>query len=331
MSKTTSLRRAALLVQSLDEETAAALLQCLTPQEQTEIQQAVDGLSSMDADEQAAIWSDFLAQASAPEQDAGAKSDANSTFWNSLDDTTWLRLLKGEKYSSIALVLYHVPSEQSCRVLDQLPTEQQTAVLQHLPNAAKVHADIVLDFIEMLRERLAQLPPLSNSPATESTVPDASTSSQPSREVRQKPFVGQQGIHSAMESSTTENPVVVTASKAKLQSATRLEELSDGVLRETLDQADPQMVVLALSGSSQELTRRVMRLLPHREARSLRRAMANLGTVRMSDLLVSQEALLKLAMQRAAGTNTPSPFATMPGVGSFLASPSPLKEPTWRK
>lgn len=72
-------------------------------------------------------------------------------------------------------------------------------------------------------------------------------------------------------------------------------ELDDVALAKVFRAADPEVVLLALTGASHQMLDRILRRLPLREARKLRRQMEQLGPTRLSDLEQAQQQLAELA------------------------------------
>ncbi len=82
----------------------------------------------------------------------------------------------------------------------------------------------------------------------------------------------------------------------------RLEDLDERSLLTLIETADPQVTVLALAGASGELVDRVLKQFPPGEAQRLRRALSTMGPTRLDDLEEAQSRLLESARQlEAAG------------------------------
>jgi flagellar motor switch protein FliG len=76
-----------------------------------------------------------------------------------------------------------------------------------------------------------------------------------------------------------------------------LDELSLAKLFQT---AQPEVILLALTGASPGFAERVLQRLPPRDARVLRRQMESLGPIRLRDVEYAQRQLAVLAQQLAA-------------------------------
>lgn len=79
-----------------------------------------------------------------------------------------------------------------------------------------------------------------------------------------------------------------------------LQRLDDASLRQVFAAADPQIVLLALTGTDEGLLARILRQLPAREAAVLRTRLSNPGALRLSDIREAQEQLLRVARCLAA-------------------------------
>jgi flagellar motor switch protein FliG len=96
-----------------------------------------------------------------------------------------------------------------------------------------------------------------------------------------KPYDGQ-------PQNTTAGPPVTFAT---------LESLSESSLAAVIRQADAQTAILALAGASHAFVQRILRGMPHREARQLEQKMQQLGPLRLGDVERAQGTLAHLAAQ----------------------------------
>jgi flagellar motor switch protein FliG len=79
-----------------------------------------------------------------------------------------------------------------------------------------------------------------------------------------------------------------------------LQRLDDASLRQVFAAADPQIVLLALTGADEALLARIVRQLPPRDAAVLRDRLSHPGALRLSDIGQAQEQLLRVARRLAA-------------------------------
>jgi hypothetical protein len=98
-----------------------------------------------------------------------------------------------------------------------------------------------------------------------------------------------------------EAPKTLSAGDEELELAfDDLAQLDDPSLAEVLRSADPQVVLLALTGASPDLVGRIRRRLPSREAKALKRKLEQIGPVRLRDVEHAQQQLARLASRLAA-------------------------------
>jgi flagellar motor switch protein FliG len=94
-----------------------------------------------------------------------------------------------------------------------------------------------------------------------------------------------------------------------------LQRLDDASLRQVFAAADPQIVLLALTGADEALLARIVRQLPPRDAAVLRDRLSHPGALRLSDIRQAQEQLVRVARCLAAdGT------IVLPGTRHFAAA-----------
>ena len=76
-----------------------------------------------------------------------------------------------------------------------------------------------------------------------------------------------------------------------------LVRLDDAALARVFGAAEPETVLLALSGANRDLIDRIVRHLPSSAGRTLRRQLESLGPTRLRDIEVAQQQLAELAGQ----------------------------------
>ncbi len=97
-----------------------------------------------------------------------------------------------------------------------------------------------------------------------------------------------------------EGPSSEMESKNKLSVAQSFEELanwSEKSLRTLLRECEPELILLALTGASENVVRRVMEMFPARQAATLKHALKHPGPTRLSDVSGAQEEIVQLALR----------------------------------
>lgn len=153
-----SIRKAALLVRSLDSESAALLLAQLSPQEARAVRHAARELGEINLEEQAELARELRRSDTQPLVDSGEVElrletsavagqemsptrQAKSQAWDHASPFGWLEhgdllplatVLEREHLSTVAVVLSHLPPERAAELLSALPPERRAAALERL-------------------------------------------------------------------------------------------------------------------------------------------------------------------------------------------------------
>lgn len=166
------LRKAALLIRSVDGDTAAALLAQLSPEEAVAVREAMRSLGPIDSDEQASLVDELrlssssamkrldhgveLSLSSAMNGD-GAHAAANVPSVAPLAATSGKRFeflenapirslvpyLAREHAQTVAVVLSHLEPSRAAAVLAELPQQRQADVLERLSTLGETDAETV--------------------------------------------------------------------------------------------------------------------------------------------------------------------------------------------
>jgi flagellar motor switch protein FliG len=357
------IRRAAILVASLDEPLAEQLLADLPPAEAARVLSEAEALESIDPDEQRDVLAEFrrltrgriAAEASgavefayASRDDAHATSASASTppetyvaasasaGLSEADAAAMADLLAGEHPQIVAAALSRLPEDQSAAVFTALPADIQAQALERLASLAPVDEDAVQEIETQLQQRLDERRErqarsaagaalvqrmLARTPETQrnyllermsakdaatapavSNAPAAATATQrfpPSGALRLAYAdaidpVAQQALELASAVRRAQASGAYRA--AALDDRTdELESLSDAALVAGLRAAGEPTVLRALAASGDGFLKRVIGMLPRKQAKQLRRMLRDLGPTRLSDLHEAQHRLLELA------------------------------------
>lgn len=98
-----------------------------------------------------------------------------------------------------------------------------------------------------------------------------------------------------------------TASHQETLTFDDLAALNDLALARIFRESEPQIALLALAGAEPKFAARLLRQLPRREARSLRRRMESLGPLQLKDLAHAQQQIARLAGRLMARGAIPYP------------------------
>jgi len=170
-----TIRKAAILVTSLDQETADQLLEQMPPEQAQMVRNAALDLDELSSDESSEVISEFLQ--SNPEQ-SGVELDQSLadklveaselveldhspienqqppfSFLHNAENDTLTELLRWEHPQTIAVVLSHLPPNQGMEVLVHFPDQLQSQILQRMVSLEPTNPKVVRN-VEQELERV---------------------------------------------------------------------------------------------------------------------------------------------------------------------------------
>ncbi len=309
-----TLRKAAVLLVTLDRNTVDELLDQMDPRQAVAARQAMMSLGEVDQHEQDEVIGEFLRLGplvpnqqppgieldgslarklslarqeypGEPEEDQPCESQPFRFLHEAASDK--LRtFLEGERPQTVAVVVSHLPPQRAAEVLAGLPPARQVEVIRRLVDLDETDPEILHEIELSLQSRLSEDLQTQRRRA-------AGLAAMTSILEVADPRLGNQilnnlAIHDRRLAAKLGRPEFTFDDMAGLDDAT---------LATIFRAADPDLAVLALTGASAELAARMLgRLAPH-EAGALRRAMENPGPTRLSDVEEAQREIAQLAVQ----------------------------------
>jgi flagellar motor switch protein FliG len=319
-----ALRKAAILIDSLDRATADAMLSQMTPEQARAVRDAIDDLGAVPPAEQQAVIEEFFRigplvpeksppgieldsrlarQLSTPAPRASMPTIApTKTPWSDvrpgtveqpfrcledLSSDVLARYLRREQPQTIAVVVSHLTSQRAAEVMTLLPGELQGEVALRLTQLDKTDPEILSEIERGMRGWL----------------PEASGS----QRVRSAGLETLRGILAAADDRAKHNILQnlaqrdrglagkLTAPAARRITFAELEQFDNVSLANVLRSAPGAIILLALAGAGNEFVHRVLGLVPADDARQLRRGLENLGPTRLSDVETAQHELAAIA------------------------------------
>jgi flagellar motor switch protein FliG len=311
----TSLRKAAILVASLDSRTADLLLDQMGSEQADQVRRAILHLGDVDPSEQNKVIDEFcrIGPLVPSQHPAGIELDgelarnlaipgepaaheAAPDFSESIDEPPPFRFLhetefgaimpylRREHPQTIALVAAHLPPERASALLAQLPASLQVEVVRRLADLDETDPHVLQDVERGLQTWLSQQSShrqrRANGLATVSAILEAAP-----RSARRQ----------IMTNLTRVDRPLAGKLQTNRYTFADLIQFDDASLIAVLRAADPELIVLGLAGASVELVDRVSRRLPTEQSRALAKALAHLGPTRLADVEEAQQALADLA------------------------------------
>ena len=303
-----NLHKAALVVASLDDDAADALLDGLPRAQAEALRRAVAALDRVDPREQETAIADFLRGKAAPsrpsssgiELDEGlarrlglsasqplastSVSPAPFRFLGKAAGGQVAPLLRGEHPQTVALVMSHLPEDQASLALADLDPAVQAEVIRRLVELDETHPDIVREVERGLESRItAQSQREEQRHSRLAVVAGILRAAAP--EVRR-------GI---LANLARHEPELAAQLGARPPSFPDLLRLDDAALARAFDAVGPEVAVLALAGAPLQLVERIAAMFPARDAKAMRRAMEQLGPTRLSDVEEAQRQVVEAA------------------------------------
>ncbi|HEX7378220.1 MAG TPA: FliG C-terminal domain-containing protein [Pirellulales bacterium] len=307
--KEDALRRAAILVLSLDDATADAVLDQLPENDAALVRRLMVDLDRVDADEERRAIDEFMRRRSLPRRESGVelqlglanRMDAvHAVPAAGLDDGRpfgFLRTARGERITpmitgehpqTIAVVVSHLPDDRAAAVLASLDARLQAEVIQRLIDLDQADPEVIREVERALESRM-----LEQTQAEER---------------RETGFASVARILEAAEPSLRRT-IMTNLSRQDRLLAERLrpqrfefEDLyavDDATLTTIIAAAGMEISRLALAGADESLLERIVKPLTPPEAKKMRRLIEQLGPIRLSDVEEAQREVARIARQLA--------------------------------
>ncbi len=309
------IRKAAILVAALDRQSADALLEKIDAARAQLVRRSVLQLGEIDPDEERNVIDEFfragaqaraatdvdldghfagrLARAAASPPRGSDSLEASEEqpfrFLQEAETDKLARLLTAERPQTVALVLSHLPPQRAGAVLVRLQPPLQVDVIRRLVDLEETDPEILHEVERTLETRLSELVGMQRRRvAGLSAVAEILAASDQQ--------VGMQ----ILDSLNAYDRRLAERLQPDGIHFDDLGRLDDRSLELILTGADPEVAILALVGAPQDLSDRLLGLLPEPEARVVRRRLVHIGPTRLSDVEQARSELVELARRLAA-------------------------------
>jgi flagellar motor switch protein FliG len=317
-----NLRKAAVLVASLDPEPAEAILDQMSPDQAAAVRTAVETLGPLDPVEQNEVIEEFfrigplvpdrepsgieldhprcasLSVPGAPRDSEGdcdaapckTSTDAATPSASVLHDVSPASLasfLEREQPQTVAVVLSRLSSQRAAEVLAALPVDLQVEAARRVTDLDEMDPAIIGELERGIEAWLCERERTDRRRAAGMTaLANILEVSPPS--TRQRVLAGLKDHGSGLTKRVAPAPQPEA-------SFADLEALDVPSLSVVLHRAERELLVLALAAAPPEFVRRASETFSPSEAQRLRLALCNLGPTRLSDLEEAQQQLARLA------------------------------------
>jgi flagellar motor switch protein FliG len=293
-----NLRKAAILLTSLPQEEAAALLGKLPPKQVEAVSIEIARLGQVSGEEQQAALQEFAA--AGPTAFAGSsgglelakqlvekalgKNAANTLdtvrqsiealpfgFLQKVDSQHLLTFIIDEHPQTIALILCHLPPAQAAAIIAGLPSDRQLAVVRRIATMGQTNPEIIHEVEAGLENRMASVMSqhFENAGGVGAVAEILNVTDRTTE-------------RSLLENLAQEDPDLVDEIRRLMFVFEDLNKLSDRDLQTVLKNVETSQWAMALKGASEELKQKVLGNMSQRAADMLREEMDYLGPVRLS-------------------------------------------------
>ena len=348
------IRKAAILISTLDHRIADELLDRMSEEQATLVRSVAMELHDISEEEQKLVMQEFLGS-SGPideEDDSGIELDEELArkiaasentierprasaepeeppfrFLRDAETDAIAKHLQDENPQIIAVVIAHLPPRQAADLLKHFEPQLQANLLRRITELDTADRDVIREVEKHLKMLLHDdIRAAQNRAIGLSTVASILTAAgetrshlvtslkrhdrhlahqlrQPRRhaESEEKPrdvevrSIGRASSNHAPSVAATPSPATAKVSDAVTVNFEELARLRDAELALVFRESDSKLALLALAGATPAFVDRLLKQLPTREAKSLRKRMEQLGPLRLSDIAEAQATIAEIA------------------------------------
>lgn len=305
----TGVRKAAILLLSLDQDQAAEVLKRLPPEAQEEVAREIASLGEIGVSSRREVFGEFynLALANSYLAEGGlehAKSllrkslsteDADRlikqvtqqvattpfSFLQKAESENLLTFIQDEHPQTIALILAHLNPQKASEILVGLPSQKQIEVVKRVANMEQTNPEVIKEVERGLEHRLSDIVSQTfekaggvESVAEILNLADRST---------------EKGI---MEGLEAEDPDLVEQIRRLMFVFEDILLVNDKGIQSVLKEVDNEELSLALKTASDELKNKIFKNMSERAAQLIAEDMQYMGPVRVSDVEAAQQKIV---------------------------------------
>ncbi|TFG41942.1 MAG: flagellar motor switch protein FliG [Syntrophobacterales bacterium] len=295
--------KAAILIKSMGEQSAAGLLSRLSAEERDMVKRHLQQVGSVSPDvvDQVAREFTLLAQrgksgpaalphfgGSAAEGASGKKIEGLEVL-KSLDADEIYGLIKGEHPQTMAMVIIHLKTAVASEVVSQLPDEVKTDVAVRIAGMDKIIGAMVDEvngiFTEILKNRKTSATSIGGGVDRLAEI------------LNQADEISSELILSEIEEA---NPEMAAQIKQKMFVFEDIVKVDDRGFQKLLRRVESKELAIALKAASEEVKNKVFKNMSERAAGMLREEMDTLGPVRMKEVSDAQLAINSIVQELEA-------------------------------
>ena len=307
----TGIQKGAILMLSLDQETASAILRQMAPATIEEITRELASLGNVPKEIGYRVVSEFyglmMAQTWATE---GGLDYAKALLRKSLDSDTadkmilqisqqvqqtpfaflqkaesenLLTFIQDEHPQTIALILSHLAYPKASEILAGLPGQKQIEVVKRVANMEQTNPEVIREVEKGLESRLSSM--LSQSYEKAGGVESVA---------EMLNLIDRTTEKSIMEGLESEDPDLVEQIRRLMFVFEDILLVNDKGIQAVLKEVDNDELGLALKTASEELKNKILKNMSERAATMVREDMEYMGPVRVADVEAAQQRIVDI-------------------------------------
>ena len=304
-------RKAAVLLISLDQEKAAEILKRLPPEAVEEVSREIASLGEVPNVARRDVFNEFytLALANSYVSEGGleyaktllrkslSEEDAKRiihqvtqqvqttpfSFLQKAESENLLTFIQDEHPQTIALILAHLPAQKASEILVGLPSQKQIEVVKRVANMEQTNPEVIKEVERGLEHRLSDIVSQTFEKAGGvDTVAEILNLADRSTE---------KGI---MEGLEAEDPDLVEQIRRLMFVFEDILLVNDKGIQSVLKEVDNEELALALKTASEELKQKIFKNMSERAAQLIQEDMQFMGPVRVSDVEQAQQKIVDI-------------------------------------
>ncbi len=304
------LRKAAILLMSLPDDQAAALLSKLDPKQVEAVSIEIAKTTGVTGEEQEQVIQEFAnANPNALTARAGGLEVAKQLveralgkgavatletvrqsiealpfgFLQKVDSQNLLTFIIDEHPQTIALILSHLTPQQAAEVVRGIPAERQISVIRRVAMMGQTSPEIIKEVERGLEHRMSSImsQQFENAGGV-ATVAEILN------------VIDRATGRSLLENLAQEDPELVDEIRRLMFVFEDITKFSDRDIQTLLKNVESSQWAMALKGASEELKEKILRNMSKRAADLLREEMEYLGPVRLSNVEQTQQQIVDI-------------------------------------
>ncbi len=303
------IRKAAILLLSMDQDTAAMVMQRLEKDAIEEVSREIAAIDRIENRERTSVVREFynLALASSYMDEGGMnyarellskslnKEEAAEicqqvertinaspfAFLSKAESVNLLTFIQDEHPQTIALILSHLPPVKASEILVGLPASKQIEVVKRIANMEQTNPEVIKEVERGLEHRLsAMIHQTFEKTGGVETVAEMLNLADRATE------------KSILEALETEDPDLVESIRRLMFVFEDIMMVDDRGIQSVLKEIDNADLALALRTASEELKEKIFKNMSERASQLIREDMEYMGPVRVSDVEAAQQKIV---------------------------------------